>query len=678
MLAAVLSDIASIAASQRVVNAQRITLTLACLSALATPVAFALGSSAGVVMVLAVTTLTNVVAYWLTRTDRAVAGVLVAGVALLGEHVGVVWVVAELGPVPYISPLVILLVAATARSRWLPPAFALTLLALAMEAVLSPWQPADHQDVFTASLFAVVVFVVSMLHVRGSEHAFAIAEKHEQALAAAAAAARESERQYRLVADNTNALIALVRSDGTSLYLSPSHQRVLHVDVAKALGQRPLEYLAVENVADAEQAFIATLKDGEAHVELRLTRPDGAALLLDTSMKKIDADGETLVAIVSRDMTNKRQLEQRLIASERLEALGRLAGSIAHDFNNLLTVMGGAAELARAALPEADPTHRELDTVLGATSTATRLTRQLLTFSRRQLTVPVELDLRAALEEQRELLERMVGRRIQLDYDFAPDVPCVSMPDSHFEQLAMNLVVNGRDAMADGGRLTLGLRLRHVARHEVEALAPGDYVEFRVTDEGTGIAADVLPHLFDPFFTTKGESGTGLGLATCASVASQLGGAIDVETAPGKGSTFRVLLPASTHAVSQEPVDPPAPVRVTRVLVVDDERTVRETTARILQASGYSVFTAATLADARSLIDDVSFDFDALITDVVLSGERGTDLLEHSRRLRPRIKILVMSGFTPDPGAAAALSRYAAGFLPKPFRREQLLKALES
>ncbi|HEU5073107.1 MAG TPA: ATP-binding protein, partial [Polyangiaceae bacterium] len=412
-------------------------------------------------------------------------------------------------------------------------------------------------------------------------------------------------------------------------------------------------------------------------VELRLKRPDGAALRLDTSMKKIDAGGETLVAIVSRDVTNKRKLEQRLIASERLEALGRLAGSIAHDFNNLLTVMGGAAELARAALPEGDPTQRELDTVLGATSTASRLTRQLLTFSRRQLTVPVELDLRAALEQQRELLERMVGRRIQLHYDFAPDVPCVSMPDSHFEQLAMNLVVNGRDAMPEGGRLTLGLRLRHIAPHELETLAPGEYVEFRVTDEGTGIAADVLPHLFDPFFTTKGESGTGLGLATCSSVASQLGGAIEVETAPGKGSTFRVLLPASAPAVTEEPAEPPRPVCVTRVLVVDDEHTVRETTARILEASGYSVFTAATLADARSMIDDVTFDFDALITDVVLSGERGTDLLEYCRRVRPRTRILVMSGFTPDPSAAAALSRHEAGFLPKPFRRDQLLKALK-
>ena len=677
MLCAVPSDIASIAASQRVVNAQRITVTLAGLSALATPATLVLGAPIAVVAVLAATTLGNVLAFWLTLAGRSVTGVLVAGLVLLGEHVGVVGVLGALGPVPYISPIVILLVAATAQSRWLPLAFALTLAALAVEALLSPWQRTDHEAIFTAGLFAVIVFVVSWLHVRGTERAFDLAAKRDQALEAAAAAARESERQYRLIADNTNALIALVQSDGTTLYLSPSHARLLHVDIARALGKQSLEYLAIENIAEAEQAFIATLTEGEGHVELRLKRPDGALLRLDTSMRKLDADGETLVVIVSRDVTSKKQLEQRLIASERLEALGRLAGSIAHDFNNLLTVMGGAAELGRAALPEGHEVQHELDTVLGATSTATRLTRQLLTFSRRQLTVPVELDLGAALEEQRELLERMVGKRITLAYDFAPELPRVLMPESHFEQLAMNLVVNGRDAMPEGGHLTLGLCRRRVAPDEVEALAPGDYVEFRVTDEGTGIGADVLPYLFDPFFTTKGESGTGLGLATCTSVASQLGGVIDVETAPGKGSTFRVFLPASTTPPEAAATEPLVRASVHRVLVVDDERPVRETTARILRASGHEVFTAATLADARSMIDDVTREFDALITDVVLSGERGTDLLEHCRRLRPNVRILVMSGFTPDPSAAAALAKHGAGFLPKPFRREQLLKALK-
>jgi two-component system cell cycle sensor histidine kinase/response regulator CckA len=452
----------------------------------------------------------------------------------------------------------------------------------------------------------------------------------------------------------------------------------LHVDPSKVLGERPLDHLAIENVTEAGQAFMTTLADGEAHVELKLTRSDGEKMRLDTGMRKLEADGETLVVIVSRDVTHQKMLEQRVIASERLEALGRLAGSIAHDFNNLLTVMGGAADLARGSLPETHSAHRELDTVLSATSTATRLTRQLLTFSRRQLTVPVQLDPKSALEDQRELLERMVGKRIQLRYDFAPDVPRVLMPESHFEQLAMNLVVNGRDAMPDGGCLTLGLRTRRVAEHGAEALTPGEYVEFSVTDEGTGIADEILPHLFDPFFTTKGESGTGLGLATCHSVASQLRGSIVVETASGKGSTFRVLLPASAAAASKPVAAQPDPVSVHRVLVVDDERAVRETTARMLQASGYQVLTAATLADARQIIADPSMEFDALITDVVLSGERGTDLLEHCRKLRPKTRIVVMSGFTPEPSAAATLSAYHAGFLAKPFGRDQLLKALKS
>lgn len=223
----------------------------------------------------------------------------------------------------------------------------------------------------------------------------------------------------------------------------------------------------------------------------------------------------------------------------------------------------------------------------------------------------------------------------------------------------------------------MGLRTLHVVAQEGQSLNPGTYVEFRVTDEGTGIDADVLPQLFDPFFTTKGESGTGLGLATCSSVASQLGGSIEVETAPGKGTTFRVLLPASTSAPAAEMPEPSVRASVRRVLVVDDERPVRETTARMLQASGYDVITAATLTDARGMVDDVSLEFEALITDVVLSGERGTDLLEQCRRARPKIRIVVMSGFSPDPTAAAALSKYDAAFLPKPFRRDQLLRTLK-
>jgi len=677
MLARVPTDIASIAAAQRAVNARHITLTLALLSAVAAPVAFLLGAPLAVAIILGTTTAANALAYWLTRTGRSVAGVLVAGVTLLCEHVGVVAAVGELGAVPYLSSIVILLVAATASSRLLWPAFGLTIAALAVEARLSPWQAADHGSIFTASLFAVVVFVVSMLHVRSTELAFALAEKRDRARAAAAAAAAESERQYRLIADNTNALIALVKSDGTALYLSPSHSRILHLDTSKVLGGRPLDHLAIENVDETEQAFLATLADGEAHVELRLTRADGEKLRLDTSMRRLDADGETLVVIVSRDVTHKKMLEQRVIASERLEALGRLAGSIAHDFNNLLTVMGGAADLARGTLPEGHSAHRELETVLSATSTATRLTRQLLTFSRRQLTVPVQLDPKGALEDQRELLERMVGKRIQLDYDFAHDVPRVLMPESHFEQLAMNLVVNGRDAMPEGGRLTLGLRTRHLVQSGTDALTPGEYLEFSVTDEGTGIAEEILPHLFDPFFTTKGEAGTGLGLATCHSVASQLKGTIEVETSPGKGSTFRVLLPASPALAPKPVASQPAPLSVHRVLVVDDERAVRETTARMLQASGHQVLTAATLAEARQMIADPSLEFDALITDVVLSGERGTDLLAHCRQLRPKTRILVMSGFTPEPSAAAVLAAHDAGFLAKPFGRDQLLKALK-
>jgi two-component system cell cycle sensor histidine kinase/response regulator CckA len=216
------------------------------------------------------------------------------------------------------------------------------------------------------------------------------------------------------------------------------------------------------------------------------------------------------------------------------------------------------------------------------------------------------------------------------------------------------------------------LRRRTLLPQEAHGLAGGDYVELSVSDEGTGIPEDVLPHVFEPFISTKGEAGTGLGLPTCLSIASQLGGFIDVHTEREKGTTFFVLLPA---AAELEPAAARAgPERaVRRVLLVDDESSVRATTARLLVSSGYEVTSASTLAEARRMLADPSVPLDAVLTDVVLSGESGTDLLEDCKKLRPALRIVVMSGFTPDPDASRLLVSYGARFLAKPFGREQVL-----
>jgi CheY-like chemotaxis protein len=249
------------------------------------------------------------------------------------------------------------------------------------------------------------------------------------------------------------------------------------------------------------------------------------------------------------------------------------------------------------------------------------------------------------------------------------------MPRAHFEQLTMNMAVNARDAMPQGGRLEFTLGRRRFADGEVPDLAAGDYAELRVQDDGAGIPPDVLPHVFEPFFSTKGALGTGLGLATCFGIVTQARGTIRVESEGGKGTTFCVLLPSAEGAAVAEPRPSVIPMG-RRVLVVDDERTVRETTARVLRSEGYEVHLASTLTEARRVLADRTIALDAVLTDVVLSDERGIDLLEDCRRDRPRVRVVVMSGYTPDAGASQVLTRFGAAFLAKPFGRDDLVRAL--
>jgi hypothetical protein len=426
------------------------------------------------------------------------------------------------------------------------------LVALAVEGWISPWTGPDQQAIASAALYASIVFVVSLLHVRGTEHAFAIAEREDRA---------------------------------------------------------------------------------------------------------------------------RGELETRLQASERLEALGRLAGSVAHDFNNLLTVIQGASDLARSALPAGHPSRADLDAVSAAAGTATELTRHLLTFSRRQVLVRTRVDVGKVLRSQRDVLERLLGPRARLEYDVEEDLPTVLVPRAHVEQVALNLAGNARDAMPSGGRLLLRLRARNLGDREVGDLVAGRYVELEVQDEGVGIPPDVLPHVFEPLFTTKGKLGTGLGLATCFGIAIQAGGTIEVASEVGKGTTFRLLLPAA-GAPEAIIAAAPTPSEVKRVLVVDDDANVREMTARMLRAEGHGVLAASTLAEARAILDDEAIHLDALVTDVVLGAEQGTDLIAPCRKSRPETRIVVMSGYAPDPNASATVAASGAAFLAKPFGRDQLLRVL--
>lgn len=672
------TTIEAIALQQRRQNAQSIALALTLLGLAVIGPAWQLRAPSTVLGAVAATCVATAISYLLARRGLVVASVFVAVGAMLCEQVFIASTNQELQPVPYLAVIPILIASATLPSRLIWVVFLLTMGALGTEGLVNSLDVVDQGVLLSGSALVVFSFVISLLHARSAEHALDLAIARDTERAHAAAAAIEYEERFRLLADHTDDLLSLVDGDGKCVYLNPTHERLLGKSLDEMMGVPPKELLPSETYEAVAQGFRSLSATGEAHTEAVLYGADGIQHLYDVRMTRVASKSGPVVAISSRDITEKKQMQQRVMASERMESLGRLAGSVAHDFNNLLMVIGGSAEMARLGVKDRPDVAADIDSVIDATRTASKLTRQLLTFSRKQVISATELDLADALGKIRELLERLVGKKVSLVFDFEPNCPKVMMAAAHLEQLAMNLSINARDAMPEGGKLTFALRSRSLDTNAAPQPA-GPYTELSVSDEGVGIPADVLPRVFEPLFTTKGDGGTGLGLATCHSIATQWHGSIVAESAVGQGTTFRVLLPAAGHASAAAETARPSPVPpvIRRVLVVDDEPAPRETAARLLRLSGFEVVVASNLTEARQHIADPQLALDALLTDVVLSGELGTDLLEECRKRRPTARIVVMSGYSPNPSATEKLMAVSAKFLPKPFTRQELLNALQ-
>jgi PAS domain S-box-containing protein len=672
----VAATIEAIATTQRRDAARLITLVLTVLGIAVFGPAWLLGATVPVLVAVMVTNVGYAVSYFIVRKGSVTSGMFIAVTSILAQHIALAAGNRELEPAPYLASIPILIVAATLSSQWLWVVFGLTALALGVEGSVRPLNRMDEVALLAGSVLMVVAFVVSLLHVRSTERAFAVAAERDSERARAALAARESEERYRLIADNTDDLFGLLDAQGRPIYMSPSHARLFGRSIEELTRLSLAELVAPESLDEVTRAFAKALATGDAKTEVSLSCPSGIVRVFDTRMTRVESKAGPLVSMTSRDITERRLFEQRLIAAERLESLGRLAGSVAHDFNNLLMVIVGASELARSAVKDRTDVTDDLDSVLEAARTASNLTRQLLTFSRKQVVAATELDFAEALGKIRELLERLVGKKVQLVFEFEPACPKVKIAAAHLEQLAMNLSINARDAMPNGGQLRFGLRPCSIDADAFSPLPAGTYVELTAVDQGHGIPGEILPYVFEPLFTTKGSAGTGLGLATCHSIATQWHGTISVDSEPGHGATFRVLFPASASTQQASARPSPVPGSVRRVLVVDGDAGSRETAARLLRSSGFEVVAASNLRDARRHIEDSSQPLDALLTDVILNGEPGIDLLEICRAQRPAARIVVMSGYAPNPSVNEKVVAASAKILAKPFNREEMLQAL--
>ena len=394
-------------------------------------------------------------------------------------------------------------------------------------------------------------------------------------------------------------------------------------------------------------------------------------------------DGEPLRGVgVSLDVTDRRSLEDQYQQAQKMEAIGRLAGGVAHDFNNLLTAILGYCELLLSARDPADPDFADIAEIQTAGLRAAGLTRQLLTFSRKQIIAPTLLDLNVIVSEMRPMLERLIGEDVSVGLKLQPHLGLIKADRGQVEQIVMNLAVNARDAMPQGGALTIETagvqRDEHYARSHAD-VAPGPYVALTVTDTGTGMSAQVQARLFEPFFTTKEVGkGTGLGLATVHGIVMRNGGSISVDSEVGRGTSLKVYFPktaGSETAAGMPASSHPACRGVETVLVVEDADGLRQLAKRLLERLGFTVLIAADAAEALNIFACTP-GIDVLLTDVVMPGASGPALTRQLLERQPDLKVIYMSGYTEDAITHHGVLNPGIDFLHKPFTSETLGRKL--
>jgi signal transduction histidine kinase len=391
------------------------------------------------------------------------------------------------------------------------------------------------------------------------------------------------------------------------------------------------------------------------------------------------ASGATLgVGALMLEVSERKHLEEQFRQAQKMEAVGRLAGGIAHDFNNLLTVMTSCSELLLGDLAHEDRRRGDVEEIRRAAQRAAALTRQLLAFSRKQILQPTLLDLNSVVSEMERMLLRVIGEDIVLETRLDPDLGFVRADHGQLEQVLMNLVVNARDAMPDGGRIFI--ETRNIAADVLGPAAAGDEsaVALEVRDEGHGIPPEAMPYIFEPFYTTKElGKGTGLGLSTVYGIVKQSGGEVEVESTPGTGSLFRVVLPRYREGSTVKRVSPQRGVAARAqgtILLVEDEEAVRALATRILVREGYTVLAASRGDEAVSLFARHQREVTLLVSDLVLPGLGGIEIAQRLREMRPALKVLLMSGYTDrDVGTIAGESEGMA-FMQKPFTPDILTR----
>ena len=485
--------------------------------------------------------------------------------------------------------------------------------------------------------------------------------------------------QLRFACDQGNEGFALHDENGLFTYVNPAQANMYGYKTTELLGESWIRLYEPDEVRRIQQEhFPALMRDGHWRGELRGRRKGGESFDVEVSLTLLVDDHDQPSGLVCNctDITDRKLAEASMQQLQKMDALGKLTGGIAHDFNNVLAVIVGNLNLVKLSMGEESPVAKHLDRALGAAEGGAKLTRRLLAFARKQPLAPDIVNVRELVLGMRELIERSLGERIRVEVDCADDLwPC-HVDGSQLENAILNLAINARDALPDGGAVHIGLR--NVFEHErVPAGLPPQNVSIVVRDDGTGMPEDVLQRVFDPFFTTKtADQGTGLGLSMVHGFVTQSDGRIEIDSELGCGTTVRILLPRyvgeDVEAGASPEIGDSVPGNSETVLVVEDRPDVLEATAGMLESLNYRVFTATDVETAKEQLSSTSIDL--LLSDVILPGESsGPELVRFVKDAYPDLPVLLMSGY-----ADVDIRTVGLEVVSKPFSLEQLARAVRT
>ena len=497
--------------------------------------------------------------------------------------------------------------------------------------------------------------------------------------------ALRTEAKYRELVENANDVIFTVDREGYCLTMNPAGQAIEGYS-----GEGPrrthLSDLVVPGQADILQQHVQRVLSGEevSVIEVDVHHLEGSRVTLEVAVRPVFEGGQLVAAQgIARDVTPRKELEAQLRQAQKMDAVGQLAAGIAHDFNNLLTIILGNCEIIAPLLGPQDRLLQPMTDISTAAERAASLTAQLLAYSRRQIVLPRVLDLNGVITEIRRMLIRLIGEDIEVQFEAGRGLWRVTGDQSQLEQVIVNLAVNARDAMPQGGRLrieTANHRFCEPFTENGAKMPVGDYVLLTVTDTGVGMNEATLDRLYEPFFTTKGQGqGAGLGLATVYGIVKQTGGYIFADSARGVGTSFRVLLPRTRDALTPAFADRPPDQSVAGeevLLIVEDEHDVRELLREYLAGLGYHVLTAASGDEGLELCRVRGTAPAVLVSDIIMPGMNGPELGERLRTLYPELKVLFVSGYTDNSLVRQARQARGTHFLQKPFKLLDLAKQI--